>query len=173
MSTVTMSGVTGSTVGRLDAMPAAEAAAALTACCASPAWVRAVLAGRPYRSPAALRSAVAAAFDGLSWPEIEAALAAHPRLGERAAGADRSAAWSRREQAGVGAGTDAERAALAAGNRAYERKFGRVYLACATGRSAAELVALLRSRLDNDEATERAVVRRELRAITELRLAAL
>jgi 2-oxo-4-hydroxy-4-carboxy-5-ureidoimidazoline decarboxylase len=158
-----------STVDRLNDLSEAE----LTACCASLAWVRAVLAGRPYASPEQLRSAVDAAFSGLAWEDVEAALAGHPRLGERAGGSDRASAWSRGEQAGLGAGTDAERAALAAGNEAYERKFGRVYLACATGRSAAELVALLRERLGNDEATERAVVRRELRAITQLRLAKL
>jgi 2-oxo-4-hydroxy-4-carboxy-5-ureidoimidazoline decarboxylase len=163
-----MSGVDG-----LNAMPAADAEAALTACCASPAWVRRVAAGRPYDSAEALRAAVEAAFDQLSWAEVEVALAGHPRLGERAGGSDRASAWSRTEQAGVGAGSGPERDALAAGNRAYEERFGHVYLACATGRGAGELVDLLRARLGNDEATERAVVRRELRAITQLRLAKL
>jgi 2-oxo-4-hydroxy-4-carboxy-5-ureidoimidazoline decarboxylase len=160
-------------LARLNALPVADAEAALTACCAAPAWVARVLADRPYAGADALRSTVDAAFDALSWPDVEAALAGHPRLGQRAVGADRAAAWSAGEQAGVGAGSAAERDALAAGNAAYERRFGRIYLACATGRSAAELVDLLRARLGNDEATERAVVRRELRAITQLRLAKL
>jgi 2-oxo-4-hydroxy-4-carboxy-5-ureidoimidazoline decarboxylase len=158
-----------STVDRVNQLSEPE----LTACCASPAWVRAVLAGRPYASPEEFWSTVGAAFAGLGWEDVEAALAGHPRLGERAGGSDRASAWSRGEQSGVGAGTRAERAALAAGNEAYERRFGRVYLARASGRSAAELLALLRERLGNDEATEREVVRRELRAITDLRLAKL
>jgi 2-oxo-4-hydroxy-4-carboxy-5-ureidoimidazoline decarboxylase len=162
-----------STVEGLNALPAAEAKAELTACCAAPAWVRRVSAGRPYASADALRAAVDAAFDELSWDDVEAALAGHPRLGERAGGADRASAWSRTEQSALGAGSGLERDALAAGNRAYEQRFGRIYLACATGRTAAELVELLRERLGNDEATERAVVRRELRAITQLRLAKL
>ena len=75
---------------------------------------------------------------------------------------------SRREQAGVTG--DETLAALAAGNREYEARFGHVYLVCASGRSGEELLAVLRSRLDNDPVTERAVVREELGRINRLRL---
>ncbi len=60
--------------------------------------------------------------------------------------------------------------ALADGNRAYEAKFGHVYLVCASGRSAEELLAVLQQRLGNDPVTERAVVRRELGLINRIRL---
>jgi 2-oxo-4-hydroxy-4-carboxy-5-ureidoimidazoline decarboxylase len=148
---------------RVNALTAAD----LTACCAAPAWVHRVLAGRPYPAEPAFRSTVDAAFAALSWVDIEAALAGHPRLGERAPGAGQAATWSRSEQSGVTADTAA---ALAAGNAAYEQRFGHVYLARAAGRSGAELLALLQQRLGNDTDTERAVVRAELRDITWLRL---
>ncbi len=100
-----------------------------------------------------------------------AALSAHPRIGERPAGRGADAAASRREQAGVG--DDAVLGLnLAEGNQAYEERFGHVYLVRASGRSGEELLGLLRARLDNDEATEHDVVRRELAEITSLRLLA-
>ena len=93
------------------------------------------------------------------------ALAGHPRIGERCAHAS-----SRREQSGVAGAGAQVLDALAAGNRAYEERFGHVYLVCANGRPAGELLAVLRGRLGNDPATERRVLRAELREINRLRL---
>ncbi|HYT09038.1 MAG TPA: 2-oxo-4-hydroxy-4-carboxy-5-ureidoimidazoline decarboxylase [Mycobacteriales bacterium] len=154
----------------VNAAPAGAAERMLLDCCASPAWARTVSAGRPYQDRAAVAAAADAALAGLPWSELERALAAHPRIGERPAGDARDAGWSRREQAGVDGARPATLAALAAGNEAYERRFGHVYLVSAAGRSGDDLLALLRSRLDNDVATERAVVREELRKIVRLRL---
>lgn len=127
-----------------------------------------VLEGRPFQSEDAVLSAADAALAGLTDGEIEDALAGHPRIGERP-GAGHST-WSAEEQSDVaGAGADVQ-AALAAGNRAYEEKFGHVYLVCATGRSASELLMILEQRLTNDPATERAVVRAELGKINRIRL---
>ena len=81
--------------------------------------------------------------------------------------------WPGREQAGVASANEATLRALAAGNQAYERQFGHIYLVCATGRSAGELLALLRTRLDNDPDTEWGVVRSELQKINRIRLAKL
>lgn len=157
-------------VARFDALPADEAERELAACCASTAWVRAVVNGRPYRDLAAVLDASAAAFAELTDADVDKALAAHPRIGERAAGNSREAAWSRQEQAAA-AGVDAHTAAaLAAGNRAYEERFDRVFLICAIGLSAAQMLAALEVRLGNDEKTERAVVRAELAKIAALRL---
>ncbi|GAA5053320.1 2-oxo-4-hydroxy-4-carboxy-5-ureidoimidazoline decarboxylase [Thermocatellispora tengchongensis] len=151
-------------------MPAGAAEAELRACCASSAFAARVAAGRPYAGVAALLDAAGAAVSGLEWPEVLQALAAHPRIGERARGPGREAAWSRREQAGA-AGADARvLAELAAGNRAYEERFGHVYLVCATGLTAGEMLERLRARLGNDEDAERRVVREELAKITEIRL---
>jgi 2-oxo-4-hydroxy-4-carboxy-5-ureidoimidazoline decarboxylase len=154
----------------LNALPVEDAERELLACCASPAWAAVVLAGRPYRDRAEVLAASERVLGGLAWGDVEQALAGHPRIGERAAGDGRAAAWSRGEQAGTASASEQTRAALAAGNAEYERRFGHVYLVCATGRDATELLALLHSRLGNDPQTERQVVRAELGKITRLRL---
>lgn len=149
---------------RFNLLASEEAERELCACCACPAWTAAVAARRPYPDPDAVLAASDAAFAGLGWSDIAPALAAHPRIGDRAEGA------SAQEQSGV---RDESRAALATANVEYERRFGHVFLICATGRTGAEMLAALRTRLDNDEQTERTVVRDELSKITRLRLARL
>jgi 2-oxo-4-hydroxy-4-carboxy-5-ureidoimidazoline decarboxylase len=145
-----------------NALPGAAARQRLLDCCAAPRWAGEVTAGRPYRSVEALHTA---ARDALTDADVTAGLTGHPRIGDRT-GDERS----RREQRGV-AGADADvLAGLVEGNRAYEQRFGHVYLVCASGRGAEELLAVLRGRLDNDPVTERAVVRAELAAINRLRL---
>lgn len=147
-------------------LPAAAAETALLACCSAPGWARAIAAARPYPSSDALLAAADAASAALDDAEIDAALAGHPRIGDRP-----TSAASAREQAGVAG--DAVKAALAAGNRDYEAKFGHIYLVCAAGRGGEELLAVLRARLDNDPSTERQVMRTELGKINRLRLARL
>lgn len=154
----------------VNSLPAETVQRRLLDCCASPDWATAVTGRRPFAGRTALAAAADEAFAGLPWPEVERALAAHPRIGERPSGGGRDAGWSAGEQSGVDGTPTETRAALAAGNAAYEARFGHLYLVCATGRSAADLLALLRSRLDNDPSTERAVVREELRKIARLRL---
>jgi 2-oxo-4-hydroxy-4-carboxy-5-ureidoimidazoline decarboxylase len=109
-----------------------------------------------------------AALRSLSWADVAQGLAAHPRIGERAAGDSRAAAWSRREQSAAAQGGDA--AALVEANLAYEERFGHVFLIFASGKSQEEILAAARARLGNDEATERAIVADELRKIALLRL---
>ncbi|GAA1587575.1 2-oxo-4-hydroxy-4-carboxy-5-ureidoimidazoline decarboxylase [Kribbella sancticallisti] len=144
----------------------------LAACCDVPRWVATMLAGRPYADVRALTHAADQGVRDLDDEEVNQALAAHPRIGDRADGDSTEAAWSRGEQAGVGDDA-AIRAALAAGNREYEQRFGRVFLICATGLSAHQMLASLRRRLTFDEAAEAVVVRDELRKIAVLRLAKL
>lgn len=139
----------------------------LLACCDVPAWADAVLEARPYDDLDALTATADKAARGFDAADVERALAQHPRIGERAAGQDTGSRWSRQEQAGVD--PDAQ-AALLEGNRAYEDRFDRVFLICATGLSAEEILTNLRSRLGNDDATEAAVVADELRKIALLRL---
>jgi 2-oxo-4-hydroxy-4-carboxy-5-ureidoimidazoline decarboxylase len=105
---------------------------------------------------------------GLTPEQVEEALAGHPRIGDRRATS--APGWSRQEQAGVSA-ADAELAReLAEGNAEYERRFGHIYLVCATGKSGQELLAILRERLGNDRDTEWKVVAAELAKINQLRL---
>jgi len=139
------------------------------ACCSSARWADAVASGRPYATPGDLLASSDAAVAGLAPADLEQALAGHPRIGERRGADDRS----RREQAGVLGADPATIQALAEGNEEYERRFGHIYLVCATGRDAAGLLALLRGRLGNDPDTEWGVVRRELGKINRIRLARL
>jgi len=156
---------TGRGVSSFDASSDDVATAALLACCASPAWVSGVLAGRPYGTADRLFAASDAVLAALDDRDIDAALAGHPRIGDRPADAE-----SARDQAGVSGADRAVLDALAEGNRAYEQRFGHIYLVCAAGRTADELLGVLRSRLDNDPATERAVLRAELAKINRVRL---
>ncbi|ONI84171.1 OHCU decarboxylase [Actinosynnema sp. ALI-1.44] len=139
----------------------------LLACCASRRWALHMAANAPYPDVAKLLATSDTEVAALSWREVTEALAAHPRIGQRPTGTDREAEWSRQEQSAA-VGADAE---LAAANDEYERKFGRVFLISAAGRTADEVLAQLRRRLGNDEVTERDEVRRELAAIVRGRLA--
>ena len=137
-----------------------DALAVMMSCCSSRRFAAAMAAGRPYPDLAAAEAAVTAAFESLDWSDVLEAIAGHPRIGDRARG--QSAA----EQSGV---ADSSRAALAAGNREYEERFGHVFLICATGLSGEEMLAALRERLGNDPDTERKVAASELAKITVLR----
>jgi OHCU decarboxylase len=160
-------------VARLNALPAAEAEAALLACCGSRTWARAVAAGRPYADAGALFAAADAAWWSREPDDWREAFRAHPRIGERKAEAPqdaRASEWSVREQSGMDAAGDAVRTALAEGNRAYEARFGHIYIVCATGKEPGEMLEMLRARLRNDAATEIRVAAEEQRKITRLRL---
>lgn len=150
-----------------NALPADQAAARLDACLHAPGWVAAVLAGRPYPDRESLLATAYRFGVTLSDADLDSALAAHPRIG------DRPSELSRREQSGVDA-ADAQLAAdLHAGNVAYEERFGRVFLIRAAGRSGPEMLAALRERLAHDNETELSVVRDQLARIAQLRLGAL
>jgi 2-oxo-4-hydroxy-4-carboxy-5-ureidoimidazoline decarboxylase len=153
----------------LNAAPDEFARQQLVACCSSARWVAEVASGRPFLSIEELLASSDAAVAGLTPADLEEALAGHPRIGERRAADERS----RREQAGVLGADSATIEALADGNEEYERRFGHIYLVCATGRNATDLLALLRERLGNDPETEWGVVRRELGKINRIRLAKL
>jgi 2-oxo-4-hydroxy-4-carboxy-5-ureidoimidazoline decarboxylase len=155
---------------RFNIAPLERALAELTACCASPQWAAAVAAGRPYGSVAGFLARAGAVVTELDESEIDKALAGHPRIGERPEHAFPAHASSQQEQAGVAEADADTLATLAECNRTYEQRFGHVYLVCADGRTATELLAVLRERLENDPATERRVLRTELGKINRLRL---
>lgn len=163
----------GDRLTHLNELPAQAATDELLTCCSAPSWAERMAAGRPYCSPndAIRQSAVIVA--SMTVPDLAEALAGHPRIGERAEaghGPPRAAAWSAQEQSGV-TDADAETArALAESNLEYERRFGHIYLVCASGRTGAQLLSLLRRRLRNDPPAEWQVVRSELQKINEVRL---
>jgi 2-oxo-4-hydroxy-4-carboxy-5-ureidoimidazoline decarboxylase len=154
-----------------DRAAPAEAARLLAPCCASMRWNDELVRTRPHGTLLRLTEESAAAIAGLSWPDIEQALTAHPRIGERAAGADRESAWSREEQSAAATPQARTEAALRAGNIEYEQRFGHVFLICATGKTAEQVLAALSRRLGNAPEDEHEVVRDELSQIVALRLA--
>jgi 2-oxo-4-hydroxy-4-carboxy-5-ureidoimidazoline decarboxylase len=156
------------TLAEFNAVDPVQARELLGSCLDIERWVLDVAAGRPYPDVAALRHAGAAGAAAITWQEVAGALARHPRIGEKATGSAGDAALSASEQAGVAATDQAE---LAAGNAAYERRFGFIYLICASGLSGEQMLAALRERLTHDDEQERDVVMQELRKIAELRLA--
>jgi 2-oxo-4-hydroxy-4-carboxy-5-ureidoimidazoline decarboxylase len=161
------------TLGQLNALPPAEARAAFERCCGSPAWISRMIEGRPYASAAALAEAGEQAWGALRREQWIEAFAHHPRIGDVEALRRRFGAapeWSRAEQAGASAASEETLAALADGNRAYEERFGYVFIVCASGRSADEMLELLRARLDNDPALEILIASEEHRRIMRLRL---
>jgi OHCU decarboxylase len=101
------------------------------------------------------------------------AFRSHPRIGESrrpSSSPARSAAWSGEEQKRVGLASEDVKAALTEGNRAYEQQFERTFIVCATGKSAPEILEILRGRLRNDKATELGEAAEQQRQIAHLRL---
>jgi 2-oxo-4-hydroxy-4-carboxy-5-ureidoimidazoline decarboxylase len=167
-------GMSADELARFNALPAAAAREELLTCCASPAWADRMASGRPYSSARDAIRQSSAIVTMLAVPDLEAALAGHPRIGERPReddpGSARSAAWSRQEQAGVSVTDEDTARELAESNLEYEQRFGHVYLVSASGRTGMQLLALLRNRLRNSPAAEWKVVRTELQKINEIRL---
>ena len=154
---------------RLDAAAAADIVGVWAAI---PSWTDALVAGRPYASVDELTQAARAGAERWTGDDLDAALAHHPRIGARVTGTGGEAAASRREQSSM-ADADADIAdAIAAGNAAYEERFGRVFLIRAAGRSPGEMLAELRRRLANDDDAETSEALGQLAQIALLRLEA-
>jgi len=157
----------------LDAFNGADrddAIAMLRPCLDIDRWCAEITDGRPYRSVDEVVVRAEAAAAPFTTEEVEGALARHPRIGERPAGSGAEATMSRAEQAGVDPADAEVAAALAAGNLAYERRFGRVFLIRAAGRSAGEILAALTERLGHTPEEEEPVIADQLRQIAVLRL---
>jgi len=162
-------------VRRLDALPIIDARAELAACLASARWVDAMLLARPFRTPSRVLEAATGAWGLTNKDGWREAIAAHPRIGEKAAAsgpekAEVAKGWSKQEQSGMASATAEQRAAMAAGNAAYEVKHGFIYLACATGKTAEELLHIQKSRLDQTAEVEHRTVAEELGKIMTIRL---
>jgi 2-oxo-4-hydroxy-4-carboxy-5-ureidoimidazoline decarboxylase len=161
------------TLTRIDALPEPHAFAAFLRCCGSRRWAEAMTRGRPYQDEPAVQSAAEGAFAALAREDWLEAFSHHPRIGERKALAERfpaTAAWSASEQGGVAAAGEDVLDALLSANRAYEARFGHIFIVCATGKSAAEMLALLRERLRHEPEAELEIAAAEQRKITAIRL---
>jgi allantoicase len=158
-------------MARLNALAPDEAQADFLACCASPTWAERMTAARPYADLGAMQTEGARVAEGLTEADWLAAFAAHPRIGECAGSSGEARGWSAEEQSGVAGAEGATLEALAEVNRAYEAKHGFVYLVCATGKTAEELLGLARERsAGGDRARELVRAAEEQRKITALRL---
>lgn len=155
---------------QFNAASRTEAADALRPCLDIQRWIDALADARPYSSLEALLEAGRAAADPFTPAEIDAALAHHPRIGERARGNSTEARLSQSEQAGLGEADATVAEALAEGNRGYEEKFGQVFLIRAAGRSREEILAALNTRLGHTPGEEQAIIGEQLREIAVLRL---
>jgi OHCU decarboxylase len=158
---------------RLNRLGAEAAREEFLRCCASRRWAEAMEARRPFPDSGALHRAAEEAASGLGPEDWLEAFAAHPRIGDRARLRERfgrAGELSSREQAGLSAAPDQVLEAIERANRLYEERFGHIFLVCATGKDAVEILALLRERLRNFPEVELSVAAREQRAITRLRL---
>lgn len=151
----------------------AEAADLFLKCCGSRVWAGAMAAARPYGDVASIRAKAVEVWAGLAESDWLEAFAAHPRIGDinsLRAKFSNTKAWASGEQSGVAAADEAILHGLADGNVAYEQKFGFIFIVCATGKSAAEMLALLRARLPNTREQEIANAGAEQLKITLIRI---
>jgi 2-oxo-4-hydroxy-4-carboxy-5-ureidoimidazoline decarboxylase len=154
-----------------NALTPEAAAATILPCNGSQAWATQLAALRPFATPFDLTCTADIVWRALPVDAQQQAFDSHPRIGESHAksATDESLALSKTEQSAAQLTTDTA-AQLAAANRAYEKKFGRIFIVCATGKSAEEILLILQHRLANDPATERREAAEQQRQITQLRL---
>lgn len=157
-------------VAWLNAMSEEDATEAFLTCCGAKRWAEQMTARRPYGDESQLLAVAREVWHDVEAADWLQAFAAHPQIGERPGSSSKAAAWSANEQAGVANAVDATRTALAAANRRYREKFGWIFIVCATGKSAEEMLTLLRQRLGNDPAEELRIAAAEQEKITLLRL---
>ena len=150
-----------------------EAMRALLRCCGSRRWAQAVASQRPFSDEAAILAAADEVWWKLDPGDWLEAFTHHPKIGDidslRAKFAS-TKEWAAGEQAGVNVAGEDLLSGLADGNRDYERKFGYIFIVCATGKSAQEMLTLLRERLKNDAGKELRIAAGEQAKITKIRV---
>ena len=157
----------------LNRLSAHEARREFLKCCGSENWAKRMVAERPFADVAELLGKADHVWQSLEAADWLAAFRSHPKIGEQKAAekvAPEAQAWSEAEQAGTRAAAPETTQALAAGNREYEQRFGYIFIVCATGKTAAEMLAILRERLNNDPEQELHVAAEEQRKITRIRM---
>lgn len=160
-------------LARWNELESAEAAEEILTCCGATAWVEGMICRRPFDDEAAVLITADEVWRKLGPGDWLEAFKAHPKIGESRAAVqtgERSANWSEQEQKSVVAAPGDVKLRLAEGNRAYEEKFGFIFIVCATGKSATEILEILERRLQNVKETELKEAAEEQRQITQLRL---
>ena len=157
----------------LNELSLKRAEATFLDCCGSSEWARRMAAGRPYPMLESLFRTAETVWFGLSPVDWLEAFAAHPKIGSRKAAPSqrkRAVKWSSGEQSGIDGAGDSVREPLAEANSLYLGKFGFIFIVCATGKSADEMLAICKARLGNSAATELKIAAEEQLIITEIRL---
>jgi len=160
-------------LARWNRLPQVEAVREILPCCGSRTWAASMAAKRPVGEATALLAASDEIWRGLGEADWLEAFRSHPRIGETRAEqnvAAQSSAWSAQEQRNAATADEAVKSALKWGNREYEQKFGRIFIVCATGKSASEIMEILRRRLQNDDGAELQQAAEEQRKIMQIRL---
>jgi 2-oxo-4-hydroxy-4-carboxy-5-ureidoimidazoline decarboxylase len=163
-------------LARWHTLRAPAAAREILPCCGSRVWASQLAAERPLSSMDELCAASDRVWAGLSEEDWQQAFDSHPRIGQQHARSATAAslAWSAQEQASVtsaaSATDESTKVALAAANRQYEEKFGRIFIVCATGKSTTEILSILNARMNNAPAVEWREAAEQQRQITKLRL---
>ncbi len=157
----------------LNNLPSTIAFAELQKCCGATRWVSQMTGRRPFQNTEELFRAADEIWKSLAPKDWKEAFAHHPKIGDARALRDKfsaTAAWAKGEQSGVTEASEEILRELAEGNKQYEEKFGYIFIVCATGTSAGELLSVLQQRLNNDPTSELIVAAEEQRKITRLRL---
>jgi 2-oxo-4-hydroxy-4-carboxy-5-ureidoimidazoline decarboxylase len=162
------------TTDELNALPTPDALAAFLRCCGASRWASAMAARRPFCNAAEIHSAADSFWHQMRTTDILEAFSHHPRIGQNLDELREkfgpTAHWSAGEQSGMNTADEITLRELAEGNRRYLHKFGYIFIVCATGKTAAEMLALLRDRLPNDAETELRIAAAEQARITRIRL---
>jgi len=156
-----------------NALDTFSAESEILSCCGSRAWAQELVALRPYDAHEDLLRMSDEVWSRLDVADWDEAFRSHPRIGEHKASSSatpQSAQWSSQEQSSAAKSDAATQDALKQGNTAYEARFGRIYIVCATGKSAEEMLAILERRLQNGDADELREAAEQQRQITQLRL---
>ena len=158
---------------RINQAESAEAESMFRDCCGSAEWANRMVASRPFGSQSVLIETAADIWNELETTDWLEAFSAHPKIGEKRTAQvqqPRSAAWSVGEQAGMDVADESIRQELDDANNSYYDKFGFIFIVCATGKDAADMLQLCRNRLGNDRETEIVNAAREQQRITQIRL---
>ena len=158
---------------RINQASTSEADSMFEDCCGSATWASMMTMMRPFASEDELIQIASAVWNDqeiLQTKDWLEAFAAHPKIGETKAAKSQFAEWSAGEQAGMNSADDRQKEELAQANREYFEKFGFIFIVCATGKTAGEMLELCRTRLGNDRETEIRIAAAEQEKITEIRL---
>jgi OHCU decarboxylase len=160
-------------LGKINQASVAEAESMFRDCCGSSRWSKGMASSRPFASEIEIIDKAVSIWKDLETSDWLEAFAAHPKIGESKAAASpqaRSADWSKGEQSGMDSADGILKSELADANQKYFDKFGFIFIVCATGKSAGEMLQLCRQRLENDRETEIEIAANEQQKITEIRL---